>query len=279
VSYYGGIGAPPETVTSDLDRLEGLGFNNLRVWATWPRPADVSAVVRNDGSLDPDALGRLEFLIETARFHGMTVDVTFSRGNEGISDGSFDAYRTAEASLATELLPYRNVFFDLGNERDVMDTRYVSIDEVRDLAMAVRAADPDRIVTASLGGNPPDSAAAKYIELYMTADIDLAAPHSPRNDVWADQTAERIDAMRTILVGAGWDRPIYVQEEARRGYSSASWPKSDFLTAVAEARSAGAAGWCFHTDAGFDLTAGTFFDQLDDVELDTIDELEAAAAP
>ncbi|NMC72436.1 MAG: hypothetical protein GYA57_20595 [Myxococcales bacterium] len=51
-----------------------------------------------------------------------------------------------------------------------------------------------------------------------------------------------------------------------------------FLTAVAGARRAGAAGWCFHTDAGFDLVAAGFFDQLDEVELDVIDELAAAAA-
>jgi hypothetical protein len=277
VSYYGGCGADPAVVRSDLEQLASLRFNNLRLWVTWPTPDVNSAVVRSDGTLDEAALARLKALLEAAQENGMTVDVTFSNGTEGISDGGFDAYRTAMELLAGELLDYRHIFFDLGNERDVGDSRFLSVDEVRDLAAAVRAVDPDRLVTASLGGNPPDAAAAKYIDLYSTADVDFATPHFPRNDEWADQTAERIEAMRAILLDAGWDRPIYLQEEARRGYGDATWPKSDFLTAVAEAAGAGAAGWCFHNDAGFDLSSGSFFDYLDDVELDTIDELADAA--
>jgi hypothetical protein len=278
VSYYGGCAASSETVLSDLGRLAGLGFNNLRVWVVWTSPPSLEAsVVRSDGSLDGGALSRLTHLVETAQDDGMTVDVTFSYGMEGASDGGFDAYRTAMSSLTTELLPYRNLFFDLGNERDVGDSRYLSPEEVRDLAVAVRAVDPGRLVTASLGGNPPDAAASKYIELYTVAAIDFATPHFERNDVWAAATAERFTTMRTLLVEAGWDRPIYLQEEARRGYGGAEWPKSDFLTAVAGAAAAGAAGWCFHTDAGFDLGSSSFFDNLDEVELDTIDELAAAA--
>jgi len=277
VSYYGGCRADPAVVRSDLEQLASLRFNNLRVWVTWPNPDIDSAVVRNDGTLDEAALGRLKALLEAAEDNGLTVDVTFSYGNEGISDGGFEAYRTAMELLAQELLPYRHIFFDLGNERDVGDARFLSVEEVRDLAAAVRAVDPDRLVTASLGGNPPDAAAAEYIDLYSTANVDFAAPHFVRDDAWAEQTAERIEAMRAILLDAGWDRPIYLQEEARRGYGDATWPKSDFLTAVSEAAAAEAAGWCFHNDAGFDLSSGSFFDYLDEVELDTIDELADAA--
>ena len=34
-SYYGGLGATPETLRRDFDDLQRLGFNWLRVWATW----------------------------------------------------------------------------------------------------------------------------------------------------------------------------------------------------------------------------------------------------
>ena len=143
--------------------------------------------------------------------------------------------------------------------------------------MAVRGRDPDRLVTASLGGNAPSDAATRYIELYTVANIDFATPHFPRDDVWAAETQSRVETMRGLLVDAGWDRAIYLQEDARRGYGSAMWPKEDFLTAAAGARAGGASGWCFHNGAGFDLGAQTLFDQLDDVELDTIDELASAA--
>ncbi len=64
--------------------------------------------------------------------------------------------------------------------------------------------------------------------------------------------------------------------ESRRSYDGAQWPNEDFLTAVTGARDAGAAGWCFHTGAGFDLSTLSLFDQLDEVETDTVDELAGA---
>jgi hypothetical protein len=276
VSYYGGVAAPADIVASDIGRLAPLGFNNMRVWVTWTSPSIESSVVRSDGTLDAGALSRLRLLIETARDHGMTVDVTFSMGMEGSSDGGFDNYLAAMVLLTNELAAYRNIFFDLGNERDVGDSRFISVDDVARLAAAVRATDPGRLVTASGGGSTGEAAGASYVELYSAADLDFATPHFSRDAGWAAATEERVGTMRTVLLEAGWDRPIYLQEEARNGYGGAEWPKSDFLTAVAGAARAGAAGWCFHTDAGFDLQATSFFDQLDPIEQDTIDELAAA---
>ena len=73
--------------------------------------------------------------------------------------------------------------------------------------------------------------------------------------------------------------PVYLQEENRRRWPGTSLTKDDFLQAARDAVSAGAAGWVFHTDAGFDLSASSFFDNLDDVELATIDELGDAVFP
>lgn len=279
-SYYGGCGAPEDRVRSDLERLAGLGFNNVRVWVTWSVPTADASVVRNDGSLEPGALARLRNLLEVARRLRMTVDLTFGYGLEGLTDGGFDAYRAAMVALAGEVRAYRNAWIDLGNERDVGDARYLSVEQVRDLAAAVREVDPDRLLTASGGGSTGEQAAVSWDELYEVADLDFATPHFQRDDEWAAATESRVTAMRAGLLAEGWDRPIYLQEEARRGYAGAEWPKEMFLTAVAGARRAGAAGWCFHTDAGFDLATAGFFEQLDEVELDLIDELaDAAAAP
>lgn len=277
-SYYGGCGAPEDRVRSDLTRLAGLGFNNVRVWVTWSVPTADASVVRNDGSLDPGALARLRRLLDIARGLRMTVDLTFGYGLDGLTDGGFDNYRAAMTALAGEVREYRNAWIDLGNERDVGDARYLSVEQVRDLAVAVRGVDPGRLVTASGGGSTGEQAAVSWDELYEVADLDFATPHFQRDDGWAEATESRVTTMRSGLLAEGWDRPIYLQEEARRGYGGAEWPKEMFLTAVAGARRAGAAGWCFHTDAGFDLVAAGFFDQLDEVELDVIDELAAAAA-
>ncbi|HTL17929.1 MAG TPA: hypothetical protein VL793_11875, partial [Patescibacteria group bacterium] len=34
-SYYSGLGAPDDSVHKDLDEAQRLGFNWLRLWATW----------------------------------------------------------------------------------------------------------------------------------------------------------------------------------------------------------------------------------------------------
>jgi hypothetical protein len=194
----------------------------------------------------------------------------------GSSDGTFEAYRDGVIALAAALVDHRNAFFDLGNERTVGDARYLDDDQVAEIAAGVLGADPGRLLTASTGGMPPADAAGVYAELYGEASIHFATPHFERTDDWAAATGDRVTEMRDALVGAGWDRPIYLQEEARRAYDGAQWPKEDFLAAAAAAESAGAAGWCFHTQAGFDLSQGAFLDQLDDVEADTLDELAAA---
>src|SRR5438270_10808638 len=34
-SYYGALGAPEKTLHADLDEMQQLGCNWIRVWATW----------------------------------------------------------------------------------------------------------------------------------------------------------------------------------------------------------------------------------------------------
>jgi hypothetical protein len=75
------------------------------------------------------------------------------------------------------------------------------------------------------------------------------------------------------LQSRGLSLPIYLQEEARRGHSGLDPLEGEFVQAASEAVGAGAAAWIFHTDAGFDLAASTFFDALDPVEAIVVDTL------
>lgn len=58
-------------------------------------------------------------------------------------------------------------------------------------------------------------------------------------------------------------------------HSMVSPPKSEFLQAAREAVSSGAAGWVFHTHAGFDLRSSSFLSNLDSVEKEVLDSLGA----
>ncbi len=48
-SYYGALGAQPATVRADLDSAQRLGFNWLRVWATWNAFEQTLSAVGADG--------------------------------------------------------------------------------------------------------------------------------------------------------------------------------------------------------------------------------------
>lgn len=271
-SYYGGASATGPTIRADMERFAELGFNHVRVWAVWPIPDASASIVRRDGSVNAVRLARLERLLELARDEGITVDVTFAYGWAPVSDGGFDAYLDAIREVARALVPHRNALFDLGNERDVRDERHLEPEEVRRLADAVREIDPERLVTASNAAETERTAPANCEELLAAADIDFCAPHFLRNEVWATETERRVRSLREALDSAGYRRPIHLQEDNRRR-DGAGPSKRDFITALGGAHAGGAAGWCFHTEAGFDLTSRSFFAQLDPVELDTIDEL------
>ena len=69
---------------------------------------------------------------------------------------------------------------------------------------------------------------------------------------------------------------MFLQEEARRRHSDLNPAATEFLDAALKARDAGAAGWIFHTDAGFDLSGSrTFFGNLDAEERRAVDRLAA----
>ena len=63
MSYYGGLGASEEFIRQDLDDMKRLGFNWLRVWATWsPFDHDVSAVDAQGRPREP-YLAKLKWLL------------------------------------------------------------------------------------------------------------------------------------------------------------------------------------------------------------------------
>jgi hypothetical protein len=210
----------------------------------------------------------------------MVVDVTLARmpclPNQ-------EAHLRAVETLAKALKGCRNVYFDLANERDqdYAGGTSVSFSELKALRDRVKAADPDRLVTAS--GQPTDRAdLARYL---VETGLDFISPHLSRDAGTEHRTA---DATRKFL---GWMKelgraaPIHYQEPFRRDYLDyrGYWqPEAETLcTDLRNARLGGAAGWCFHNGSpsppdrfpagkrrSFDLrpSQGRLMDQLDSVE-------------
>jgi len=278
-SYYGACGAPSESIARDLDDLRAAGFNWFRVWATWESyGSDVSAADARGAPREP-YLQRLKDLLAAANRRGMIVDVTLSRG-EGLPDQP--AHLAAVATLVQELRPWRNWYLDLANERNIRDRRHVSYEELRELVGRAKQLDPQRLLTASHGGDLTRDDVEQYLR---AAGVDFLAPHRPRQPDSPGQTAAKA---REAL---GWSRdcgragPVHDQEPFRRDYGAWQPTAADFLADLRGAVAGGAAGWCFHNGSpggpyqdrdrprrSFDLRAeyGRLMDQLDPEEQEVV---------
>lgn len=273
-SYYGALGASEEFIEEDLDEMRKLGFNWFRVWATWAAyENDVSAVTPQGEPREP-FFNRLKWLVAAADDRGMVVDVTLSRG-ESLPDQA--SHLRAVATLAEALKPYRNLYIDLANERNIRDARYVSYAELGELSSRIREIDPDRLITAShAGGDMADGDVREYLG---AAKVDFLTPHRPRNGQSPGQTEAKTREFLQWATDAGHVVPIHYQEPFRRDFAKWQPELDDFLTDLSGAVRGGAAGWCFHNGGvrnsidgrprrSFDMRPeeGRMMDQLDAVE-------------
>jgi hypothetical protein len=275
-SYYGALGASEDLIREDLQELRSLGFNWLRVWATWAAyDTNVSAVTATGLPREP-FLTRLKWLVTECDRMGMVVDVTLTRGKEL---PAFPAHLTAVETLVTVLKPFRNCYLDLANERDVGDARNVSLAEAKRLREKVRALDPQRLVTASFGGH--DLSRTDIRGALEVAGVDLLCPHRPRHGKSPGETEAETSATVGFMKEIGRIVPVHYQEPFRRGYTDWEPVASDFLMDLRGALAGGAAGWCFHNGGqrtkpdeqprrSFDLREKRLMDQLDEEELKVV---------
>jgi hypothetical protein len=270
-SYYGALGAPDQFVDRDLDDLKRLGFNWIRVWATWDAFENNVSAVGSDGTAREPYLSRLKALVRKAGRRGMIVDVTLSRG-ELLPNQA--AHLKAMETLARALKPYRNLYFDLANERDVRDARFVDFPELKALRDQVKAVDPQRLVTASGGVSRQNL--GRYL---FEARVDFICPHGPRQAGAADATTESTRDYLAWMRALSCSVPVHYQEPFRRDYGAWQPTLEDFCTDLRNAKASGAAGWCFHNGSPrfpdrdgprrcFDMrpSAGRLIVQLDAVE-------------
>lgn len=284
-SYYGGLGAPQEFIRQDLANLRRSGFNWLRVWATWASDdLDVSAVDARGAAREP-YLSRLKWLVAECDREGMVVDVTLSRGKPRLPD--FAAHQRAVETLVLALKAHRNWYLDLANEHDVHDARYVPTTEIKALRQDVRKLDPQRLLTASSGG---DVDQALVREALLEAGLDFLCPHRPRTPESASQTEAQTRAGLVAARELGRIVPILYQEPFRRGYGKWQPLAEDYLRDLRGALAGGAAGWCFHNGAqgdapdheprrSFDVTRKRLFEQMDREERRVVDEAGEVVKP
>jgi len=232
---------------------------------------------QRDGALTPVGRTRLLRLVDRLGARGLILELVLLRpgqlpGQRYTALASAEARVRAVTDITVALKDHRNVLFDLYNEHDHPDGP-ISHRDARALRDAVKGADPSRLVTiSSTGGHlvsgqsrvGADEARNVREEASLDAGavgVDVVAPHFPRTEDWATSTGARINALRAALNAIGRPLPIYLNEE-RRAEPDAAIAADLYERAFVAARDAGAAGWIFHTAAGFALHERPFVEAL-----------------
>lgn len=260
VSYFDAV----HWRVSDLDRLAELNFNLIRIFLDW----------RNRGFFDDEGnltkSEELLALVRAANDRGIVVDVTITGYSEIPRD---KAVQAAVRTLRNE----PNVIFDLQNEHNLGEDA-LSPSDIRQLYFIAKAENARAIIFTSnyaawMRGNTlnPDRLTQE-----IKTGVDLVAPHFTRNSEWYSDTGTRVTQTKEHLRSINRNIPVYVQEEHRNGWRGGDFTKEQFLQAAQEAKAYGAAGWVFHTNAGFSLIDQEFFAELDATERQVIRELGAA---
>ena len=264
--------------------MQHYGLNWIRVWATWGSFSNDVSAVDAEGMPREPFLSRLKQLVAQCDQRGMAVDITLSRGNGAAGSPrlqSLTAHTRAVESLVRALRPWRNWYLDLSNERNVRDKRFTSFDDLKALRELARKLDPERLVTASDGGDISREDLKAYLE---TARVDFISPHRPREPKSPTQTGNKTAEYFRWMKEIGRVVPVHYQEPFRRGYAQWQPSAADFTIDAREARSGGAAGWCFHNGPerskpgseprrSFDLRQHRLFEQLDNIEQEALARL------
>jgi hypothetical protein len=246
ISMFGFMGAP--NVAADLRTLKTLGFDGFRIW---PNLDTGPQIFNNDGSVRAAELDHLKSILDQARTERLVVDVTFTyEHTPGLTPAGA---KVAIMAVTEALRSYDNILFDIQNERNVQDRRHMSESDVASILAGIKSVDPGRIAVAS---NSPVDSAAYASDFTGRLGLDATAYHEPRSTRWytLGETTAVVSAMKAN------GKPAYLQEPMSTRDSLFPYPSHDraeyFMQAIAHAKVAGAAAWCFHTDAGVDYRQG-----------------------
>jgi hypothetical protein len=289
-SYYAGLGASDDTLRRDLDELRRLGFNWVRVWATWAGFGHDVSAVDGDGNPRAEYVDRLKRLVAECDRRGMVVDVTFSRGDGATGSPrlqGIESHRRAVETVLGAIGDRRNWYTDLANERNIRDKRFVPVEDLAVLRDLVKARDPKRLVTASHAGDVERRDVERYLR---EVRLDFLSVHRPRDAGSPDDTAAKTKQVLAWVRELGVTLPLHYDEPFRRGYADWQPSAADFEKDLAAARAAGAAGWCFHNGSqrgapgerprrSFDLSEQGLIEQLDEQERAFLARLRPAAGP
>ena len=200
-----------------LRKFQEYGINVLRVWCQWDNArgfVDASAtstLYQQDGTLRRQHLATLKEILRDCDAQGMVVElVLFAQESwrENIRLNA-EAERKAVEALTRELMPFRNVTFQIWNEHD--DERVIP------LVKLIKALDPKRLVTNSPGY------AGDLGKDEENRVLDYLTPHTSRQNRSRRHWEAAAQEIESLL--KKFDKPVVDDEPARTGTSNFGGPK------------------------------------------------------
>lgn len=281
-AYLGALGAPDEFVLWDLSELRELGFNWLRVSATWSAFGDNVSAVTASGEPREPYLTRLRRLCATTAELGIVLGLSFGVGQAEDALGGVEVPVSAIATLTQELAPFRHLYFELCHSTDSPGGRGW-VEELGRLRQRCRMLDAGRLVALTLVGGGGELLAQVR---EVAADAFLLRPARPGNR--PEETRQGLTTDARQLRETARPVPLLLCQARRRGIDAPAPTVDECLADLRRAYGARAAGWCFEN--GPDVarpdgrprrchdmrpTEGRLFDQLEPEELQVLEQAAA----
>ena len=221
VSFFNAIYNPTFNQSSDVRRewlrkFRDHGINVLRVWAQWDNArgfvdaSPTSTLYQKDGSLRGEHVARLKEILGVADAEGFVIELCLFSQESYKEKISLDPgpQDRAVAALTLELQPWRNLYFQVWNEKSLRTLEMLKV---------IKASDAKRLVTSSPGysgdlGTDEENRA-----------LDFLTPHTSRQGrgrTWEIAPGE----VKSLL--DKFQKPVVDDEPARNGTSSFGGPKS-----------------------------------------------------
>ena len=199
-----------------IEKFQRYGINVFRVWSQWDSKygfADVCpdcTLYYPDGRLRQNHVDRLKEILSDCDQTGMIVALSLFTRESWFSDkrlGKEEADR-AVAALTRELLPYRNLTFQIWSEFD---------DRVLDHWKTIKSVDPKRLVT-----NAPGGAGAILGGPGEYEALDYLTPHTTRQRGGGRHW--EIAPREIAMLLARYRKPVVDDSPARNGTASFGGP-------------------------------------------------------
>lgn len=228
ISFFNAIYNPSFNKSSEerlqwMQKFQERGINVLRVWGQWDAgrgyvdSCSECSLYRPDGSLREQHVARLKEIVADADKSGMVIELVLfaqeSRNANAKLGG--DAADRAVAALTKEMLPHRNITFQIWNE---------SSERVLDHFNTIKAIDPKRLVSNSPSVSDNPGITSSFGEDKNNRALDYLTPHTIRQ-TGVDKHWEVAPLEIGYLIER-YRKPVVDDEPARNGVPRFGGPKA-----------------------------------------------------